>query len=317
MKTLAIAILALISLKASGQTPSAPSTRSGAGFGNILPIDSQTHKITYSEWVKVDGAKADDLYGKAVTWLTIRNDSVENAFTIVKDNGKISCKGFIWLTVESPIGTKYSDRELTRKLFYTISIGVKDGGYQFTMSDFYFHSFATSIFSSDKDSALESMYNRNLHDSLARRFFFKINSTEKLFSASLKGFMEPSTAKTTTPTGGVANSVSQDNLDERVAAAGVELIKAGNQYYTGLAFTLAGVLIEETGILVSGSSGVSTAGLQIVELGGGVLALVGTIDMIASYSHIKNAGRILKYGTKYEFGFGATNTGGVGLCLRF
>ena len=318
MKILAIIALSLISLKTTAQPPSTPSASSGTKAPGGLPIDSLTHKFTYSEWVKVDGAKADELYGRAVSWFSKRNDSVENVFPIVKGNGKISSKGYTWLTINALSGMKPNPREQTRELLYTVTIQVKDGGYQFTMSDFYFHYFAKSIFSSDKDSTLESIYfvrhsfneggNKNPHDSLTQRFFYQVSSTAKHFSASLRRFMEPST------TDGAAKAASPENMDERVAAAGDELIKAGNQYYTGLGMTIGGSLVDV--IAIDALRTVPIA-LPVLGVAGTVLIIVGTVDMIVSYSHIRKAGRILKYGSKTELGFGLTKTGGIGLSLTF
>ncbi len=96
-----------------------------------LPIDSDTHKVTYQEIVKVDGVNKDELYVRAREWFALTFKSSKDVIQMDdKAAGKIIGKG------SSEGSTKYRMLTMDYWLNYTVSITVKEGRYRYEITDF-------------------------------------------------------------------------------------------------------------------------------------------------------------------------------------
>jgi len=101
---------------------------------SIVPIDSITKLITYSEVVKQDGSK-DSLYNRAIMWTTAYYPNAQDVTKIRdKQNGKIQCKHrFKLYNYDKKDGSKLETGMLAQ---YTMNIDLKEGKYRFTITDF-------------------------------------------------------------------------------------------------------------------------------------------------------------------------------------
>lgn len=87
-----------------------------------LPIDSISKKVTYQEVVKVDGASKNELYARAREWFAKTFKSADDVLQMEDmANGKLIGKGCNYQS----------------KVFYTVSVSVKDGRYRYEITDFY------------------------------------------------------------------------------------------------------------------------------------------------------------------------------------
>jgi hypothetical protein len=88
---------------------------------NILPIDSETGQITYSEVVYIEGINSDILYQRANLWFVYTFKSANHVIQMNdKEAGKIIGKG------NFSVRWGYVD--------FTIEIQVKDDRYKYTLS---------------------------------------------------------------------------------------------------------------------------------------------------------------------------------------
>ena len=96
-----------------------------------LPIDSTTHKITYSAVVQVPGASQAELYGRALRWLA---NVVPHVTTdpAVKDpaSGTLAARVGLPFTARAVVGS------LQCTLWRQVSITVKEGRAKYEFSDF-------------------------------------------------------------------------------------------------------------------------------------------------------------------------------------
>lgn len=101
---------------------------------NIVPIDSATKKITYSEVVKMTGSK-DSLYDRAIAWT---NKFYPNAQDVTKvrdkPSGKIQCKHrFKIYNTDKKDGSKIETGILVQ---YTMNLEFKENKFRYTITDF-------------------------------------------------------------------------------------------------------------------------------------------------------------------------------------
>jgi hypothetical protein len=100
----------------------------GFSFGQNLPVDSTTKKVTYSEVISVNGATKDVLYSRAKNLNMIR----ENVKADNKAEGTYSYKGQIKVNYPAPqVGMKHNGT-----VNYLVTMFLKDGKYKYTISDF-------------------------------------------------------------------------------------------------------------------------------------------------------------------------------------
>lgn len=101
---------------------------SALSFGQDLPVDSLTKKVTFSEAVVVQGATKDVLFTRAKNLNMIR----ENVKADNKAEGTYSYKGKINVNYPAPQpGLKHAGT-----VSYVVTIFVKDGKYKYIISDF-------------------------------------------------------------------------------------------------------------------------------------------------------------------------------------
>ena len=117
-------IVALSALTASGQkeTP-------------VLPFDTTTGKITYTEVVRVDSSLTkSELYSRASGWLAEISRSTKGKLRWAdRNNGKIICNALMQAYCKNGWGAN----EECGNIRYTISIFLKDGRYKYEITDFY------------------------------------------------------------------------------------------------------------------------------------------------------------------------------------
>lgn len=107
---------------------------------DILPIDKESGKITYSEIVIVDNADAKALYNKAKIWFVHSFNSAQNVIQLDdKESAKIIGKGLFSVTssviVKADIGV----------VKFTIEINAKDGRYKYTITDFWHEAYISNV----------------------------------------------------------------------------------------------------------------------------------------------------------------------------
>ena len=93
-----------------------------------LPMDSTTHKVSYSGIVDAAGAPKESLFDNAKKWILTQNSKI-NPYTISYENetdGSVIAKGTFILLDEH--------RNFTTQ--FTITISVKDSRYKYDLSDF-------------------------------------------------------------------------------------------------------------------------------------------------------------------------------------
>jgi hypothetical protein len=100
----------------------------------ILPIDSLTGKITYSEVVYVDSlANKQELFSRVREWFAKAYQSSTNVIQMEdKERGKIIGKALMQV-YHKALGSNYPSGYIN----YTISIYVKDGRYKYEVTDFH------------------------------------------------------------------------------------------------------------------------------------------------------------------------------------
>lgn len=100
----------------------------GISFGQELPVDSLTKKVTFSETVTVTGATKDVLYTRAKNLNMLR----ENVKADNKAEGTYSYKGQFKVNYPAPqVGMQHSGF-----VDYVVTVFVKDGKYKYTITNF-------------------------------------------------------------------------------------------------------------------------------------------------------------------------------------
>ena len=96
-----------------------------------LPLDSTTHKITYSAVVQVPGATQAQLYGRALKWLATVEAHTTNAPPVTD-----AASGTLSATVGFPFTGRAVVGSIQATLWRQISVTVKDGKAKYEASDF-------------------------------------------------------------------------------------------------------------------------------------------------------------------------------------
>lgn len=100
----------------------------------ILPVDSTTNKITYSEVVAVDGNSAGVLYSKVKDWLTVSFKDSKNVLDLDDAiNFKIVGKWQFSVWQMGNLGKEPNGGHVD----YTLTIMLKDNRYKYIITDFY------------------------------------------------------------------------------------------------------------------------------------------------------------------------------------
>jgi hypothetical protein len=96
-----------------------------------LPVDPQTHLITYQGVVEVPGVSKADLYTRAYTWVANAYHSANSVIQMQdKEAGQLVAKGLTRITVRS-LGMNV-DGGVIR---HTLTIYVKDGRYKYVLTN--------------------------------------------------------------------------------------------------------------------------------------------------------------------------------------
>ncbi|MBH8567888.1 DUF4468 domain-containing protein [Microvirga sp. STS02] len=96
--------------------------------GTLLPLDEQTHRVTYEGVVEVPGATQNQLYDRALEWMAKTYQSANDVVQIKdKEQGKLLAKGgILFFSHGTPMGF----------VVHTQTIYVKDGRYKYLMTGF-------------------------------------------------------------------------------------------------------------------------------------------------------------------------------------
>jgi hypothetical protein len=98
----------------------------------ILPKDSVTGKMTYTDVVKIDSSKANELYSKAKMWIAEAFKSAKDVMQLDdKDNSTLIAKG---LTIWN--GKALGSTSQIGYVHFTIKIECKEGRYKYTFTDY-------------------------------------------------------------------------------------------------------------------------------------------------------------------------------------
>lgn len=101
-------------------------------FGQKLPIDPETKKITFTEVVELP-VKMDDLYSRAKTWFVTGSGATKLALELDdKETGKMIGKVVNAQAVKNPPMGMFEVGNVS----YTVTIIVKEGKYKYTFTDF-------------------------------------------------------------------------------------------------------------------------------------------------------------------------------------
>jgi hypothetical protein len=98
------------------------------GAVQSMPKDRETEKYTYQEDVDVEGASANDLYDRAVTWSASAYRSVPDLIQLDDPSaGRLILKGLINVPY-----ARITDVDVR----HTVTIEVKEESYRYTITDF-------------------------------------------------------------------------------------------------------------------------------------------------------------------------------------
>ncbi|WP_324671496.1 DUF4468 domain-containing protein [Hymenobacter sp. GOD-10R] len=90
-----------------------------------LPLDSATHKITYTSVVQVPNATKEELYARAREWAVRRFQTTKDPLQLTDaPDHSLVVKGF------API-----DKPILRNVWFTLILSTKDGRYRYVLSD--------------------------------------------------------------------------------------------------------------------------------------------------------------------------------------
>lgn len=102
-------------------------------FGQKMPVDNETQKITYTEVVELPGVKKDDLYSRAKSWYVTATGGTKLALELEdKENGKLLGKVNNSVKVKNPPMGVFEVGYVN----YTITVICKDEKYKYTFTDF-------------------------------------------------------------------------------------------------------------------------------------------------------------------------------------
>lgn len=150
----------------------------------MLPLDSITHKYTYSAVVNVDSVKAQDLYSRAKIAITKLFNSGKDVTQVEDDNSKqIVAKGFF----EPILNDGIFNREFG-KVWFTITIQCKDGKFRYIITDFE-HKGYISKWPSDDAGTLEKEKSKVFSKNQWQRLKQSIDVESKKIISVLKAEM--------------------------------------------------------------------------------------------------------------------------------
>ena len=97
----------------------------------VFPIDSTTHKVTFSEIVQVDSISKPEIFTKVNEWIALNFVSTKDVVQFSdKENGKIILKGII----HAFCGKRHEEFGGWK---FVLTIDIKDNKYRYVFTDFY------------------------------------------------------------------------------------------------------------------------------------------------------------------------------------
>jgi hypothetical protein len=109
---------------------------------SILPIDSTTGKITYSEVIKVDSVLATELFVRANIWFVNNFNSAKNVIQLSdKEAGVVIGKGNFPVTCNNPNRSAFNVF-IQGTVDFTLEIQTRDGRYKYSITDISFKGLA-------------------------------------------------------------------------------------------------------------------------------------------------------------------------------
>jgi hypothetical protein len=167
----------------------------------ILPIDSATSKITYSEVVFVDSlTNKNELFLRAREWFAKTYKSSMNVIQMEdKENGKIIGKALLKVFM-----TTFVDSQLESGFInYSISIYIKDGRYKYEITDFYHTGMFinSSVGTSPDGGPCEKLFNEkkgfwgNSYKKTYGSYLYQMDNNIKSLISNLKTAMSTNTKK--------------------------------------------------------------------------------------------------------------------------
>lgn len=97
---------------------------------NVLPINSISGKIVFTDVIQIDNATSKELFYRAKQWLAKTYVSVKNVTQMEDiDQGTLMVKAII------PVYTTFAVKAKLGVVSYTFTISVKDNRYRYVISD--------------------------------------------------------------------------------------------------------------------------------------------------------------------------------------
>lgn len=109
-----------------------------------LPIDPDTHRITYAEVVQMPGVSQAELYTRAKLWFA---EAFKSAKEVVQADEKDA--GIVQGTGWSPMDAHFMGKNLPAshiRLWYTVKLACREGRYRYEVSDFKYEAVPTAQF---------------------------------------------------------------------------------------------------------------------------------------------------------------------------
>ncbi len=105
-----------------------------AVFGQKLPLDEETQKVTFTDVSEVPGLKQDEIYSKVKTWISSNFRSSKSVIDLDdKEGGKIIIKGNIDVGVVKDVMTSFDGGYYN----FVMTILMKDGKYKVSATNFF------------------------------------------------------------------------------------------------------------------------------------------------------------------------------------
>lgn len=103
-----------------------------------IPVDSATNKVVFTEVVEAKGVSKNDLYVAAKEWFVLTFKSADAVLQMDDNqNGRLIGKGYSEITLPPILGIS-----TTTRMYYTISISIKDDRFKYEISRIYYKSYA-------------------------------------------------------------------------------------------------------------------------------------------------------------------------------
>lgn len=119
---------------------------------STVKVDSVSKRIEFAEVVQADSLKKDELYSRAREWFAKTFKSADHVLQMDdREAGKLIGKGF----ADLDFSTKMTVIKI--KMYFTLTISIKDGKYRYVFSDIYYKGYPNSYDLSPAETPAEEV----------------------------------------------------------------------------------------------------------------------------------------------------------------